>query len=804
MLYAFPAKSTKITGIQLNNNTLFLTSERGRLRVCPYLQGAVRITYTEREAFSKEKKVGVVAKPSKRVKLSYTETEDTIEVKSGSLRLVILRESGAITYYSETNGKLFAERKTECRDMESYTTYVLADDGAAEIEKIKTADGVKEVVRAANRVATGALYHTRLHFSFTEDEAVYGLGQQENGPMNLRHSTVYVHQANRKIAIPMLVSTKGYGILTDTYSPMIFSEDAQGAYIYTEADTEMDYYFIAGNGPEAVVGGYRELTGKATMLPRWAYGFWQSQERYETQAELLSVAKEYRKRKLGLDTLVLDWCSWEGNLWGQKTMDAERFPNPAKLVEDLHKKNVHFMISIWPNMSEECDNYREMKEAGLLLPQSPIYNAFSKKARELYWEQVRRGLFCHGIDSWWCDSSEPYTPEWNHPTAQEPGVAYAEYVKDTADHMPADQTNAFGLYHAMTLYEGQRAEQDKHPELYHEKRVLNLTRSAYTGQQRLGTVLWSGDTAASWQTYRAQLVAALNFAASGLPYWTTDVGAFFVKTGFFWYWKGEYNNTTEDLGYRELYTRWFQWACFLPVFRAHGTDCHREIWQFGEKGEPFYDALAAANRLRYRFLPYTYSLAGAVWEKNRMLIKPLAFAFPGQKECYDIYDQYLYGDSVMVCPVIQPMYYGPDSTLLENAQRTRRVYLPAGCDWFDYYTEERFAGGQWIETAAELSKIPLFVRAGSILPLSKGGTYADEAVVSELVVYGGQNAEFVLYEDAGDGYGYEKGEYRTTKYTWNEKTQKLSTKVLQDGLCQSGSGTEQKRETSDVKVKLIV
>lgn len=791
MLTAFAPKSSKITKICWEDDTLFLESERGKLRIMPMTEGAVRITYTERETFSEKKKDGVILSGcTGGFSRSFFEEDDRIVVKSGKLSLFISKATGAITYFSSEGELLLCERTDDCRELEEFTAYELVQDETTQIEKIQTADGVKEVVRAATRAAAGTLYHTRLHFTLSEKEPLYGLGQQENGGLNLRHKTVYLHQANRKIAIPMLVSGKGYGILTDTYSPMIFSEDEDGAHIYTEADTEMDYYFLYGETPEGVVAQYRKLTGKAAMLPKWAFGYWQSQERYETQEELLSVAKEYRRRKLGLDVLVLDWCSWTGNLWGQKTMDPERFPNPKEMMEQLHELGVHFMISIWPNMSEECENYREMKEAGLLLPGSPIYNAFSKEGRALYWKQVEQGLFTHGIDSWWCDSSEPYTPEWNHRIAEEPGVAYAEYCRETADHMPADRTNAFGFYHAMTLYEGQRTAQKEDPERYPERRVCNLTRSAYTGQQRFGTILWSGDTAASWETFRHQLDAALNFAASGLPYWTTDIGAFFVKNGFFWYWKGDYDRTTEDLGYCELYTRWFQWASLLPVFRAHGTDCRREMWQFEHGDGRFYQALVRANELRYRLMPYLYSLAGMAWERDGMLIKPLAFAFPKQEILWDISDQYLLGDSLMVCPVTEPMYYKIGSEPICDRIYRRKVYLPDGCGWFDFDTEEYYRGGQWIETAAPLDRIPIFVRSGSILPMAEKAEHTgDGTKLKELVVYGGAEATFLFYEDAGDGYAYENGEYRVTRLSWSEQEQEFTTEVLADGM-PAGSVTE--------------
>lgn len=771
MLYAMPGKSACITKAERKDDSLFLYSERGMHRIQKKGTGILRITYTERESFSERKKPGVIKKDV----LSdwdYRENSNCVEFLSPEVRIVADKSTGTFMYYDGEGTLLLRERRKESRELEEFQSYELAGEEGVVIEKVVTPDGTKEVVKEASRVAGERFYHTRLHLEWQEDEALYGLGQQEEGILNLRGKTVYLHQANRKIAIPMLVSNLGYGILMDTYSPMIFNDNEYGSYLYTEADDELDFYFMNGKNPDGVIRQYRELTGKAALLPKWAYGYLQSQERYETAKELLDVAGEYRKRGLGLDGIVLDWLSWGDNLWGQKTFDKERFPNPTEMIEKLHEMDVRFMISVWPNMDERSDNYKEMKENGQLLPASNIYNAFSEEGRALYWKQVKEGLFCHGIDAWWCDNSEPYTPEWNHKYRVEPAKMYSEYIDTTKDHMPAWALNAYGLYHAMALYDGQRAEQKGAAE---EKRVVNLTRNSYTGQQRLGTILWSGDTEASWETLRKQIGAGLSFCASGLPYWTTDIGAFFVRKGGQWFWQGDYVKATEDPAYRELYVRWFQWACFLPVFRAHGTDCYREMWRFGEPGEPVYDALVKANRLRYRLMPYIYSLAGAAWYEDASLMKPLAFAFPKDRNLQDCRDQYLFGDRLMVCPVTEPMYFDGESPELDNKPKTRTVYLPAGEAWYDFWTETRYEGGQKIEAEASLDRIPLFVREGSIIPMYKEDRVPDRtsAIMPEdsveYRVYKGKDATFYLYEDAGDGYGYERGEYTRTRLEWNEE-----------------------------------
>lgn len=780
MMSAVPWKSCRITKAERKDNRLFLCSDRGLYRIEPKAAGIVRITYTEREAFSERNKPGVIC-ASVWEDWEFCEDFETVTYRSPELTIVIRKESASFAYYDGKGVLLLRERDKESRELEEFQSYELADEEGAVIEKVVTPDGTKVVVKEASRIQGEKFFHTRLHLRWQEGEALYGLGQQEEGYLNLRGKTVYVHQANRKIAVPMLLSNLGYGILTDTYGPMVFQDTEQGSYLYTEADDEQDIYFINGNGLDGVVKGYRFLTGKAVMLPKWAFGYLQSQERYETQDEILEVAGEYRKRGIGLDGIVLDWFSWEDGLWGQKSFDASRFPDPSEMLRKLHEMDVHFMISVWPTMDEKSENYKEFKEQKLLLPGSNAYNVFSEKGRALFWKQVKEGLFCHGIDSWWCDSSEPFTPEWNHKYRPEPAKLYAEYSETTKDHMPAWLTNAYALYHAMTLYEGQRAEQTA--TAGKEKRVVNLTRSSYTGQQRYGTILWSGDTEASWDTLKKQIAAGLNFCTTGLPFWTTDIGAFFVKQGGQWFWQGDYSGGTEDLGYRELYVRWSQWACFLPVFRAHGTDCRRELWAFGEPGEPFYEALLAANRLRYRLLPYIYSLAGAVWREDGSMMKPLVFAFPEDTQVFDCKDQYLFGDRLMVCPVTEPMYYGVDSVALAGVPKQRKVYLPAGERWYDFWTEVCYDGGQWIEAEAPLERIPLYVREGSIVPMyredcipkSTGeAAMFDEACV-EYRVFRGKDAEFFLYEDAGDGYEYEQGEYTVTRIFWNEAKEQLLT-----------------------------
>lgn len=782
MLQVFQKPRDQVESVSRTADALQIETARGTLRLEPQSSQIVRIRYaqlhvlrdpenprritgTEKHTFADTKGIGIVYNDGF-ADWSFTETEQEVLLTTSAVRLSISKSDAAITYEKPDGTLLLKERAVDPRDMEPFTAYRLDADGQAVVEEVETADGVKRVVRDAAKVADGELYHTRLHLEFQQDEHVYGLGQAEEGVLDLRGTTQYVHQANRKIAVPFFLSTKGYGLLSATGSTAIFEDTQYGTYLYTEADPEMDYYFLQGDSFDAVIRGYRTLTGAAAMLPAWAFGYAQSQERYETQEEMLQVMQEYRKRGLGLDLLVLDWQSWEGLLWGQKTFDKSRFPDLQGLTDALHDGHVRMMVSIWPNMSEDCDNYREFKEAKMLLPADVIYDAFRQDARELYWKQTEEGIFQYGVDAWWCDSSEPYTPEWSHRERPEAARQYEEFVNAASIHMGAARTNAYGLVHAQGIYEGQRGTGTS-------KRVVNLTRNGYTGQQRYGTILWSGDTEASWTTFRKQIPAGLNFCASGLPYWTLDIGAFFVKRGMNWYWTGDYNDGMEDKGYQELYTRWFQYGAFLPIFRAHGTDVRREMWAVTEPA--FYEALVATNRLRYKLLPYIYSLAGHVWKDGDTILRMLAFDFPQDETACRIKDQFLFGPSLMVCPVTEPMYYEKDSTPIDRP-KTRKVYLPEGCDWTCFYTGKTYAGGAWITVDAPIDRIPLFVKAGSIIPMAEPAEYAEQALAGpiHLAVYPGKDAVLDYYEDEQDGYGYETGRYSIRHITWNEAEQKLT------------------------------
>ena len=778
MLTAIKPKSRKITGINKDGDAILLFSELEKIRIEVVNPVIIRVTATTKDGFSDKERPGVI---NRDISADYElkEEDGAVIVSTSGISLRVNRNNGAISYFDNMGNMLLEEKGDAPRTYEEFETYTLAD-GEQKTRIIDTADGKKEVIEEPLKIPTGKSFHIKLNLKFGE-EALYGFGQHEKEIGSLRGSRLYIHQANRQIAMPVFVSTKGYGILIDTYSPLIFNDDQNGSYVYAEADCELDYYFMAG-GMEQVIKDYRILTGKAALLPKWAFGYVQSQERYETQAEILETTRKSRDLGIGMDCIVLDWISWGENMWGQKSYDESRFPDPSGMIKELHDKHTHFMISIWPTMAGNTPDNKEFSERNLFLPACNVYNAFKEEGRKLYFDQLKRTHFSYGTDAWWCDSSEPFTPEWNHVERPESAKLFGEYCSEAGLRMPYEYCNSFPLYHAMGIYENQRAALDELKSaqsldedpgdnagraVFKEKRVCNLTRSAYIGQQRFGTVMWSGDTDASWETLRAQVTAGLHFCASGIPFWTMDIGAFFVKQGAFWYWDGKYDDTVDDESYCELFVRWYQLGAFLPVFRGHGTDCRRELWNF--KGR-FYDALLKTNRLRYSLIPYIYSEAGKVWLEDKSLIRWLAFDFPEDKVVWDIKDQYMFGEALMVCPILESVKNGKatDSagkhSVLGDAKQEeicseRTVYFPKGCDWFDFYTGVKYEGGTSTSIKAGLDTIPVFVKSGSIIPMCKPALSTEELGDTEFKKFGDGEASYMFYTDAGDGYAYEIGEY---------------------------------------------
>lgn len=748
-----------------------VTSGTATLWVLPVHANVIRIVCSKKDVLSSEKSL-MVTKQDPFIDWHTEEDEQIFHVLTEKVEVAINKETLSITYFT-TNGELILkESDMDARCLEEIDVVKAKFDKDQDLQMEVTVDGLRMKNNSVETYVDRTSYHAKISFDWQENEALYGLGSHEDGIMNLRGTHQYVYQQNMKACVPMIVSSKMYGILLDNYSFMTFHDDMYGSYVWMEYADQIDYYFIYGEDMRGITKAYQKLTGAVPMLPKWAFGFVQSKERYVDSDELVAVVKEFRDRQIPLDCIVLDWRSWQGDLWGEKVFDKSRFPDPGNMVEQLHEMNAKLMISIWPNMAPGGTNSVEMLEHGYMLGNRSTYNAFQEEARNMYWKQAEEGLFSSGLDAWWCDCTEPFEGDWKGTMKPEPEARIGVNCDEARRYLDPAYISAYSLLHSQGIYEGQRR-------AAHDKRVVNLTRSSYAGQHRYSTITWSGDTAASWDTLKKQIPAGLNFCVTGEPYWTTDIGAFFVKKKEQWFWAGEYEGGCDDKGYRELYLRWFQFGTFLPMFRSHGTDTPREPWRFGDKGTIFYDTLLAFSELRYRLMPYIYSLAGDVTLRGGSIMRPLGMAFSHDLNTHSMGDQYMFGPSLLVCPIVEPYFYASGSEILRR-DREKDVYLPSGCEWIDFWTGERFDGGQSIKCTVSLETIPLFVKAGSIIPMGTKRVMSVEGMDPaklEIVIYPGEDAEFVLYEDSGDGYAYENGEYACTTYSWDQKTRSLHTKV---------------------------
>ena len=752
------------------DNALTIEVAGGFVELTPFSDCVIRVRYAPTQEFSTKESLMIHHPPDVTVGLDVNETAEALTYSTSKLSIRINRQTGAFTYLDCSEQMLTKEPDRGGKTLIPVDVVKSLFDDTAEAQIRHNADGVHADVLPVKQVVDRQAFHTKLEFEWMPGEALYGLGSHEEGMMNLRGQHQYLYQQNMKVVVPALLSTRGYGILLDSYSLMTFHDDAFGSYLWTDVDDELDYYFIYGPEFDQIVHHIRQLTGKVPMFPRWAFGYLQSKEAYISQTELIEVVKEYRSRGLPLDCIVQDWRSWPHGLWGQKTLDPERFPDPKAMMDKLHRMNARLMISVWPNMNPGGDNWREMRDAGGLLGNQGTYDAFNEKARALYWKQANEGLFSHGIDAWWCDCTEPFQADWTGTHRPEPEERLRINTEEAKRYLDPEYINAYSLLHSQGIYEGQRRTGT-------DKRVVNLTRSAYAGQQRYGTITWSGDVSGTWDTLRRQIADGLNFCATGLPYWTTDIGAFFAKNDpDLWFWNGDFDLGVEDMGYRELYVRWFQYGTFLPMLRAHGTDTPREVWRFGEPGEVFYDALVRFLQLRYRLLPYIYSLANMVTHEDYTMMRALPFDFRCDPDTYNIADQFMFGPALLVNPVTQPMYYTAGSAPLDGVSKSRSVYLPKGTVWYDFWTGKRYSGGQTIVADTTLDTIPLYVRSGSILPIGPDITYADERLNAplDLRIYPGQDGSFTLYDDEGDNYNYEHGDFAMIRLSWDESNRRLT------------------------------
>ena len=746
------------------------------------------------ETHNKPAVVPVVIRPCSGAAFSITSDKGSVQIHTSALQVTIDRKTGSVRFLSADGASILSEAP---------------DNGA-----MMSSQGQEGAARGVER-----------HFALSPGEALYGLGQHQEGFFNLRDIPIRLLQANTDIAVPFLVSTKGYGLLWNNasltdFNPTTktiqldetgkgtFQSGPEGVYGFllsgnlrnrlrlsiddtrlididnmwvpssagaktrlaanksyriqaetggettlsvrmpsdgmgfrSDSGQAIDYYFMFGPQPSQVVAEYREFTGAAPLLPRWAYGFWQCRERYASQQQILDTATEFRKRKIPVDVFVQDWQYWGKYGWNAMRFDESAYPDPAAMMSALHRQDLHLVISVWAKFGAETEVNRQMERAHLLLTSDASTaepgeanehenwaDLFSPATQKEFWSQLDRGLFRFGLDGWWLDASEPEgDPLKNDVTYLGPGKTVR---------------NAFPLFETSAVYDGQRAADQN-------KRVVILSRSAYAGQQRNASISWSGDISANWETLRRQIPAGLSFGVSGFPYWTTDIGGFFRPAD-------QYTSAA----YHELLIRWFEYGAFCPIFRIHGYRSETEMWKYGPEVERI---LTEYDQLRYRLLPYIYSSAWGVTNRGEVLMKALPFVFPSDLTVRDIGDQFLFGDALLVNPVTQP-----------DAIK-RNVVLPAGGNWVDFWTGERYKGGQTVAVDAPLDRMPILVKEGSIVPVGPIVQSAAEAADPlEIRVYSGKDADFELYEDSGDGYAYEHSAYSTVRLHWNDRLHELT------------------------------
>jgi alpha-D-xyloside xylohydrolase len=840
-----------------------------------YADNIVRITKRLPDAASDSPSLVVIQKTLPDIQLQIHENDTSISISSEALHLIISKIDGAIEFRSRDD-------KT-----------ILKENGKAIITPVS--------------INNEQAYSIKQQFQLTPDEGIYGLGQHQYGYMNYRGRTVKLVQTNTEAVTPFLISTMNYGILWDNYSKTIFTDNEQETSLWSDVASSLDYYFIYGKNMDSVIAGYRNLTGQVPMYGKWAYGYWQSKEHYENRDELLSVVHEYRKRQIPIDNIIQDWDYWDGaQNWGQLFFDEKKYPNPKEMIDIIHKQNFHIMISVWPGLGPNTPVYKDMQQRGFLY--RPVgwagfryYDAYNPAANDLYWQYAEKGLFSKGIDAWWFDSTEPdvINALTKESTEYELKRMENNYLGSFARYL-----NSYSLRITEDTYKNQRKVTD-------QKRVYILTRSTFAGQQRAAATTWSGDIGANWNVYKNQISAGLNHCMSGIPYWTFDIGAFVIGS-----YEGVFSNGGKDPAYQELYTRMFQFGAFCPIFRSHGSETPREIWQFGD----YTPTLLKFDNLRYRLLPYIYSLAHQVTKNGYTIMRGLPMDFSKDKKTFFIDNQFMFGPALMVCPVTEYMLHRPpeqsiplsaehfrtkdgklgldakyykdtqyknltlekvdstinifwytgrpdyvtDSTLsirwegilvptqtgkhqfhikcfgpkrifldgkqlpfiyqsvevytdfvelqtgkeydfaletenyssgalrvllywktpeifaneklVEKKEQTRNVYLPVDQQWYDFWTGDTLMGGQTITSAAPIDKIPLLVKAGSILPMGPFLQYASEKPADpiELRIYPGANGNFTLYEDENDNYNYEKGVFSIISFSWNDAKRQLT------------------------------
>jgi len=699
-----------VTGFERQADGMRLALEKGvmRLQVCS--ESIIRVRYSLAPSAPTHADLVVIKNSWPATRWEMQSSDDSIVLSTAEIKAVISRKDGSITFQDSAGKTLFQQTEV------AMTPVVVNGEPTNQLELFAKLWG--------------------------SNESFYGLGQHQAGVWNYRGEAVDISQDNTNVGIPFFLSSKGYGIFWNNASRSRFNNRFLSAlYLSSEAADEMDYYFLYGPEFDRIIGGYRELTGAPPLFGKWAYGFWQSKNKYNTQEELLAVAHKYRQLRIPADSLVQDWFWW--NTMGEPVFDKARYSDPPGMVEDLHKNHFHLMISVWPYFRSGTKTYDDMDKRGFFIDKTKVaafhpagmalYDAFNPEARKFYWNLMDQALFKIGVDAWWLDTTEPETED------RETNVLV---TSKTFLGNGARYANAYPLMTTEGVYQGQRGETDK-------KRVFILSRSAFAGEQRNAAAVWSGDVNSDWVFFKKQIPAGLNYSVSGLPYWTTDIGGFV-------------SGNPGDPAYRELFTRWFQFGVFNPILRVHGTRStnQNELWSYGTEAQKI---LASYDTLRYRLLPYIYSLAWMGTSQGYTPMRGLIMDFRTDEHSATISDQFMFGPAFLVNPVTDP---GVDS---------RRVYLPKA-KWHDFWRGSSVEGSRMVDASAPIDKLPLFVRAGSLVPMGPEKEWSTEKPEDpiELRVYRGADGDFTLYEDENDGYNYERGVYATIPLHWDDAKQTLT------------------------------
>ena len=753
-------KSLELTAADMNINVTFYSPE------------IIRVTKTPLGSNSPKKKSEVVTmSPQSSLSVAESSTASAFRLKSSSLSVTINRHTGLISF-ATANGKPLLKEKA--------TTFAPRATGSDK-----------------------GRYTVSMSYQLDKDEAIYGLGTVQDGKLNRRGLSKRVEQSNIEDFQNVIQSVKGWGIYWDNYSCSHFDDNARGMTFKAEVGDCADYYFMFGKNADGVNACMRQLTGNVPMFPLWTYGFWQCRERYKSSKELLEVVDNYRRLQVPLDGIIQDWQYWGNNyLWNAMDFLSEQFTDGKQMIDRVHEQNAHIMISIWASFGPQTQQFAKLAEKDLLLPietwpQSglshiwpprmeypsgvKVYDAYSPVARQIYWDHLKR-LFDYGIDAWWMDSTDP---DFFNPRE-------SDFEYKTSAGSWRSVRNLFPLATVKGIYANQRKESA-------DKRVFIMTRSAFAGQQHYGSGLWSGDVASTWDMLRKQVPAGLNYTMTGCPNFNTDIGGFFC---------GSYN--TDGTGsaprnpqYQELYVRWMQYGLFCPVFRSHGADAPREIYQFGKKGEPIYDAIESTIRLRYRLLPYIYSTAWQVTSANESYLRALTYDFASDKNTWNLGSEFMFGRSILATPILDPQYTEEkifkedamsgwdkkdgkieklkDGKIDFSEEKTATKYLPKGANWYEFYTEKLYKGGRNVTFTTTIDRTAMFVKAGTILPLAPVMQYAQQSQWDNLdiIVYPGSNAVFTLYEDEGDNYNYERGVYSTITMKWNDSQRTFTVEARQ-------------------------